>query len=943
MFKKKSIMCIIIILTLTVFTSCNNKNNLPINNENKNNITQNKDFLSEYEINNEGIFDINKVQCSSLVDLYNNGFVFTGKKYNLENNFITLSKNINDLNQEITENILTIDQSNMVIDTLKKYKNQIYVLASYNGQPSLIVFDLNGKEITRLDLDYNYTDIQVNNNIYILDYANSKVHCYSLNLEPICSYDINVTYDNVKMIPKKLCISNQNDIYCLLNNKATNECKIITVGETSKIICNSIDDLDTVDDMYVNGSGNILIFGKNSEDYLVDEIDHDGKIIDMFEISSCDKIYEVSSSNHIIYSNSQGLYDYFGDTEQLLISSTEFSDKEIYSLSIDSGELSVYLNNSNSYLFNEKIFEVNEKDEIISEYETSCLIDCFVQKDKIYYIDQTDENIEVNIIENGVVNKTGICFDIDDVATCKIGVFENGNIVINTFSEVNCENTLLFYNREFDSIKEVSVNEYIDDFIKVNGSLYFSSDNLIYKINDKLEIEKTNIDIGQFGSDPVFCSGNSTYDFLFSNNTGFYGYKTSDSSCDLLINYSKLGILEIDDALLSYENKIYINSMMEIRSAQKVKNTGSSTSEKKNITISYFDRNDYVTEKVLLDTIKEYNKKNNEYNIEINKYASTSENDPVTFFERDLVTGKIPDIMILDPSMNIETYIKDNLFTDINTMINNDPEIDRDMFNTNILDAFSYDNKLYTMPLNYSFNSIQLFVDYKYNSFDELIDQVHNNIEPGKYVFSSATFADNIRIFLNDRTDIKNNKLNITEDDMRRFISFNKNYCEVGYIDNAQYVEKPQFMIPLWFNDPLSFYQIASNYDRELIVGYSDVSGVVCPQLAISVTEHSPYKEAAWEFIKQLFDKSDEIKKYSGSNDVSILKKYAVKPDTAEIPQNYIDEYNRLVEGKWVSDYYNKDILQLIISELKIQDNLTDEEKSKVILNKLEKYYAESR
>ena len=744
------------------------------------------------------------------------------------------------------------------------------------------------------------------------------------------------------MSPQKLCVSDHNDIYCLMQNKNMQEYKIIKIGDTSEVVCNSIDDLNKVDDMYLDSSGNIYIFSKSFSKCLVDQLDPHGKIINMFEISNCDEIYGINASNHIIYSNSEGVYEYCEDKQRLLISSIEFSDKEIYSLSIDNNLLSVYLNNSNSSEFKQNIFEVDQNNEIISEYPVNNLIDCFVQNDKIYYINQTAENIEVNFIEKGVVNKTGICFNIDELATCKIGALESGIVIISTISKANDENTLIFYNKEFEIIKKLSINQPLNDFIKSNKKLYYADIESLYEINDKFDIQKTNISLQNFGENPVFCSGNSTYDFLFSNNTGFYGYKSNDSSCDLLINYSNVGIMDVDEALLFDENKIYLKSMASIYSAQKVKKSNTSPSEKKDITIAYVDGMMYELEKSLLDTVKKFNKENNEYNININKYSSNNDNLSEDIFERDLVTGKIPDIIFLTPSMNINTYLKDNLLTDINTMINNDSEVERDMFNANILDAFSYDNKLYTMPLIYTFNTIQLYGDYKYNNFDELIDEINSKVDPEKNKIDMLTTVNNILVYLDGKIDKSNNKLNLTEDDMIHLVSFYRDYCEGGLNLDHQLDERLEFIKLCNFGNPSSFYQFAQYDDLKSIFGYPNVSGVVIPKLAVSITEESPYKEAAWEYIKQFFNKSDLINQSEMNENVSILKKYAQNPDIAKMPQNYIDEYNRVVEGKWLNWNDNLDIAKLISSELFIEDELTVEEKSKVILNKLKKYYAES-
>ena len=177
MFYRKKLMCFIGVFIIMIFTSCNNQKN-SLTDINDHYLTDVPDFSKEYELNDTKIFDTNKLNCVSLVDTYNKSFVFTGLKYDIDNNFLVLSQNINNSDEEVIKYTLVIDQEEMLINAIKKYKDRIYILSQYNSQYAIIVCDENGKEINRLDLDYYPNEIQINNNIYILDFVNNKVRSY---------------------------------------------------------------------------------------------------------------------------------------------------------------------------------------------------------------------------------------------------------------------------------------------------------------------------------------------------------------------------------------------------------------------------------------------------------------------------------------------------------------------------------------------------------------------------------------------------------------------------------------------------------------------------------------------------------------------------------------------------------------------------------------------
>ncbi len=94
----------------------------------------------------------------------------------------------------------------------------------------------------------------------------------------------------------------------------------------------------------------------------------------------------------------------------------------------------------------------------------------------------------------------------------------------------------------------------------------------------------------------------------------------------------------------------------------------------------------------------EFNKTNLSYQIEVTSYMEEAGyNDANTRLNNDLIAGNIPDILIMNATMPVNNYISKGLLADLYTFIDDDAEISREDFLPNILEAYSVNDKLYSM------------------------------------------------------------------------------------------------------------------------------------------------------------------------------------------------------------------------------------------------------
>ena len=106
----------------------------------------------------------------------------------------------------------------------------------------------------------------------------------------------------------------------------------------------------------------------------------------------------------------------------------------------------------------------------------------------------------------------------------------------------------------------------------------------------------------------------------------------------------------------------------------------------------------------------QFNKGSEEYRISILDYESYVTGDDwsagIARLNTDIVSGKAPDIMLLNNSMPIDSYISKGLFADLKPFIEEDEELDLEDFMPNIVEAFSVDGKLYTLVPSYSIDTL---------------------------------------------------------------------------------------------------------------------------------------------------------------------------------------------------------------------------------------------
>ncbi|MBD5395391.1 MAG: extracellular solute-binding protein [Lachnospiraceae bacterium] len=207
-------------------------------------------------------------------------------------------------------------------------------------------------------------------------------------------------------------------------------------------------------------------------------------------------------------------------------------------------------------------------------------------------------------------------------------------------------------------------------------------------------------------------AGDSRYDLYLADNYGIYGYKIGDDDKTKLMDYidSDLGVYSIYNIVSvndreffgSYEDVEFDDSMIGLYTKVDPKDV----KDKETIVLACAGLRWEIRNSVV-----KFNKSNEDYRIVIQDYSALYDTEEdyragINRLNADIVSGKVPDILVLSSDMPVESYIAKGLFEDLKPYIEQDPGLDLNNFMPNIIEAFSTEGKLYRLVPYYYISTI---------------------------------------------------------------------------------------------------------------------------------------------------------------------------------------------------------------------------------------------
>lgn len=437
-----------------------------------------------------------------------------------------------------------------------------------------------------------------------------------------------------------------------------------------------------------------------------------------------------------------------------------------------------------------------------------------------------------------------------------------------------------------------------------------------------------NINTGVFGGsyDLYYTSGQSLYGYTMGAEAGVEIMNYIDSDIDsrytrnlLILDDENLLMTQYDYEANDYAGAFYLSALTKVAPEDVV--------DKIILQLACYS-NMYS---IRSDVIK-FNKTNDTYRIKLVDYSTYSTKDDweagLNKMNNDIIYGNGPDIIYLNESMPVNTYISKGVLADLYPLIDNDPDLNREDFLSNILDVYSVDGKLYQMVPR--FNLMTLVAKSKFVgtepgwTVEEMIEFA-KNADPSASLFETTIASDFLSMILNysgeEWIDWEKGTCNFNTQSFIDLLEFSatlpKDYSAYEEMWNdedywssyeSMYREDRTLLDALYLSNFRYYQQLRyATFGEDItMIGYPMSEGngaVVTASMSLAITSSCKNQDGAWSFIRQyLLDEYQDTISYDFP--ITVRRMDVLKEEAKQRPY-YEDENGNKIEYDdtyWVGD-----------------------------------------
>lgn len=209
----------------------------------------------------------------------------------------------------------------------------------------------------------------------------------------------------------------------------------------------------------------------------------------------------------------------------------------------------------------------------------------------------------------------------------------------------------------------------------------------------------------------ALASGGDMADIIYSSDQGVFGINTGDTEAKQLMSFvnSDIYTSSMNNMLVLNENQLlgfyYDNGDGMMKGGIFTKVNPEDIKDKAVIVLAA-NWLDYD----LKGRVVDFNKSNSDYRIVVKEYSQYSTMDDYmagyTQLNNDIIAGGMPDILVADNNMPVESYIAKGWIADIESLIAADEELSQKEFMTNVFDAYKVNGKLYYVIPSFNVRTI---------------------------------------------------------------------------------------------------------------------------------------------------------------------------------------------------------------------------------------------
>ena len=287
-----------------------------------------------------------------------------------------------------------------------------------------------------------------------------------------------------------------------------------------------------------------------------------------------------------------------------------------------------------------------------------------------------------------------------------------------------------------------------------------------------------------------------------------------------------------------------------------------------------------------------FNKANDTYRIVVTDYSQYNTDDDysagTTRFNNDLISGKVPDIIVVDAEMNYDSYVAKDLFTDLYKIMDNDSSFNKADYLENIFKAYEMNGKLYSLVPSFYLATFaakdSLLGGIKNWNVAEFMDFVknHQGLQIFDNDFNRDSFIQMMLLFSRDSfIDSATGQCSFDSDEFKNLLEFAASLSTENFWDTVNGSDQDSNFWQDYENRyaedrvllaTVQFWNLADSY-RDLLnskfktdafsfIGFPTDNGngsSIQANYEYCISERSKNKEGAWEFLKSLINEDAQM------------------------------------------------------------------------------------
>ena len=446
-------------------------------------------------------------------------------------------------------------------------------------------------------------------------------------------------------------------------------------------------------------------------------------------------------------------------------------------------------------------------------------------------------------------------------------------------------------------------------------------------------------------------AGSGDYDFYYTNGAWFYGYKLGEAepvklfnwiNCD--VNASKVSVLDVAEdgtvtgMISDYSPKTQTYTT-ELVTVKKVPYDSVPHKQSVTMAVMYLDYN-------VQDMIIDYNRKNAAYRIEVldySEYGVDADGKSIgeTKLNTEILSGNVPDILCLN-GLNYRHLANKGILEDLYPFIDSDPDLKRSDFFPNVLAALEVDGKLCSTVSGFFISSAigaaSVVGDqpgWNYDQFNEALASMPEGCTAfDQYVTRDSILSTCLALDMADYVDWGSGTVRFDNPEFIRLLNFANSFPSEFDWENYDYSREDSTEDRLAQGKQMlvqtSAYSIEdifyNNYAQFMggkitYIGYPTAHGTgnmisFAGDSGYAISSKSPYKEAAWQFLRGLFTRAyQEENVYSLPSRLDVFDKRAEEASTVQYQMNGEGKYLLDDDGEKIpvvrTTVWNKDTQKL--------------------------------